>query len=137
MKRDKVVITGIGVLAPNGNNVNHYWDSLISSKSGICPISYFDTTGHRVSIAGELSNFSARYILNPKDIRKLDPFSIYALTASAEAVAMSGLNLDSINLDRAGITIGTGVGGIQTLEEQHSIIEKKVQGEYLPSLFQR
>lgn len=138
MKRDKVVITGIGVLAPNGNNVNHYWDSLISSKSGICPISYFDTTGHRVSIAGELSNFSADNILNPKDIRKLDPFSIYALTASAEAVAMSGLNLNSINLDRAGITIGTGVGGIQTLEEQHSIIEKKgsrrVSPQFVPKM---
>ena len=59
MRNDKVVITGIGVLSPNGNNVNQYWDSLISSKSGICPISYFDTTGHRVSIAGQLSNFSA------------------------------------------------------------------------------
>ena len=137
MKRDKVVITGIGVLAPNGNNVNHYWDSLISSRSGICPISYFDTTGHRVSVAGQLSNFSADNILNPKDIRKLDPFSIYALTASAEAVAMAGLNLNSINLDRAGITIGTGVGGIQTLEEQHSIIEKRFKREYLLNLFQK
>ena len=68
MNRDKVVITGIGVLAPNGNNVTQYWDSLISSKSGICPISYFDTTGHRVSIAGELSDFSADNILNSKDM---------------------------------------------------------------------
>ena len=97
MKNDKVVITGIGVLSPNGNNVKQYWDSLISSKSGICPISYFDTTGHRVSIAGQLSNFSASDILDPKDIRQLDPFSIYALTASIEAVSMAGLDLDNIN----------------------------------------
>ena len=76
-------------------------------------------------------------ILDPKDIRKLDPFSIYALSASIEAVSMAGLDLDNINLDRAGVTIGTGVGGIQTLEEQHSIIEKKVQGEYLLNLYQK
>ncbi len=138
MRNDKVVITGIGVLSPNGNNVNQYWDSLISSKSGICPISYFDTTGHRVSIAGQLSNFSASDILDPKDIRKLDPFSIYALTASIEAVSMAGLDLDNINLERAGVTIGTGVGGIQTLEEQHSIIEKKgsrrVSPQFVPKM---
>ena len=138
MRNDKVVITGIGVVSPNGNNVNQYWDSLISSRSGIGPISYFDTTGHRVSIAGQLSNFSASDILDPKDIRKLDPFSIYALTASIEAVSMAGLDLDNINLDRAGVTIGTGVGGIQTLEEQHSIIEKKgsrrVSPQFVPKM---
>ena len=138
MNRDKIVITGLGAIAPNGNNTNQFWNNLIDSKSGIGPITYFDTTGHRVSIAGQLSDFSPDNFLNSKEIRKLDPFSIYALIASQEAISMSGIDINKINLDRAGVTIGTGVGGIQTLEEQHTIIEKKgsrrVSPQFVPKM---
>ena len=138
MKRDKVVITGLGTLAPNGNDTNQFWNSLISSKSGIVPITYFDSSDHRVSIAGQLSNFTPEKFLSSKQIRKLDPFSIYALVASQEAISMSGLDLNKINLDKAGVTIGTGVGGIQTLEEQHSIIKDKsarrVSPQFVPKM---
>ena len=138
MSRDKIVITGLGTVAPNGNNSNEFWDSLISSKSGIGPITYFDASNHRVSIAGQLSNFSPEKFINPKEIRKLDPFSVYALVAAEEAINMSGLDFDRINLDLAGVTIGTGVGGIQTLEEQHSIIKDKsarrVSPQFVPKM---
>ena len=137
MNKNKVVITGIGAVAPNGNNTNEFWDNLISSKSGIGPITYFDTTGHRVSIAGELTNFNPNNILNSKDIRKLDPFSIYAIIATQEAISMSELNLNKINLERIGVTIGTGVGGIQTLEEQHSIIKTKGSRRVSPQFVPR
>ena len=79
MNREKIVITGLGVLAPNGNNVNEYWSSLVEGKSGISPITYFDSSNHRVKIAGELRGFNPEKVLDPKELRKLDPFSIYAI----------------------------------------------------------
>ena len=93
--------------------------------SVIVPITYFDSSNHRVKIAGELNNFSPESILDPKEIRKLDQFSVYALVATHEAMSMSGLNPESCNPDRIGVTIGTGVGGIQTLEIQQRVIDQK------------
>ena len=138
MIEDKVVITGIGALAPNGNNVNEFWNSLKEGISGIAPITYFNTADHKVKIAGELKNFSADHIIDSKEIRKLDPFSVYAILATYEAIEMSGLEADSFEYDRAGVVIGTGVGGIQTLEEQHNIIEsrgaRKVSPQFVPKM---
>ena len=125
MTREKIVITGLGVLAPNGNNVDAFWAACTAGKSGIGRITYFDSSEHRVSIAGELSNFQPEMVLDPKEIRKLDPFSIYALVATDEAVKMANIDPEKLDMDRVGVTIGTGVGGIQTLEEQHSVIENK------------
>ena len=138
MNREKIVITGLGVLAPNGNNVNEYWSSLVNGESGISPITYFDSSNHRVKIAGELRGFNPEEVLDPKELRKLDPFSTYALFATNEAVLMSGLDSEKLDLDRVGVTIGTGVGGIQTLEEQHSNIENKgarrVSPQFVPKM---
>ena len=138
MSRDKVVITGIGAVTPNGNNVNEFWTSLTNGISGIGPITYFDSSNHRVKIAGELNGFQPDSILDPKEIRKLDPFSIYALVATQEAISMSGLDSESLNPDRIGVTIGTGVGGIQTLEDQQRVIEQKgarrVSPQFVPKM---
>ena len=129
MTREKIVITGLGVLAPNGNNVDAFWTACTAGKSGIDHITYFDSSDHRVSIAGELSDFQPEMVLDPKEIRKLDPFSIYALVATDEAVKMANIDPERLDMDRVGVTIGTGVGGIQTLEEQHSLIENKIHKE--------
>ena len=138
MSRDKVVITGIGAVTPNGNNVNEFWTSLTNGISGIGPITYFDSSNHRVKIAGELKGFQPDSILDPKEIRKLDPFSIYALVATQEAISMSGLDSESLNPDRIGVTIGTGVGGIQTLEDQQRVIDQKgarrVSPQFVPKM---
>ena len=125
MPRKKVVVTGMGTLAPNGNSTDSFWDALKSGASGIGPITYFDTEGHRVTIAGQLSDFQPEQYLDAKEIRKLDPFSIFALVAAQEAITSAKLDFDAINLDRVGVIIGTGVGGIQTLEHEHNIIEDK------------
>ena len=125
MPRKKVVVTGMGTLAPNGNSTDSFWDALKSGTSGIGPITYFDTEGHRVTIAGELSDFDPESVLDSREVRKLDPFSIYAITAADEAVTMAGIDPDRLDLDRVGVTIGTGVGGIQTLEDQHTAIETR------------
>ena len=138
MSRDKVVITGIGAVTPNGNNVNEFWTNLTNGISGIGPITYFDSSNHRVKIAGELNEFQPDSILDPKEIRKLDPFSIYALVATQEAISMSGLESESLNPDRIGVTIGTGVGGIQTLEDQQRVIDQKgarrVSPQFVPKM---
>ena len=125
MAHSKIVVTGLGALAPNGNSVDQFWTNSIAGKSGIGPVSYFDTEGHRVTIAGELSDFDPESVLDSREVRKLDPFSIYAITAADEAVTMAGIDPDKLDLDRVGVTIGTGVGGIQTLEDQHTAIETR------------
>ena len=138
MTRKKIVITGLGAVAPNGNSVDEFWTSLTAGISGIGPITCFDPSGHRVKIAGELSGFEPESVLDPKEIRKLDPFSVYALVATNEAVTMAGVNPEKLNLDRVGVTIGTGVGGIQTLEDQHSTIEnrgaRRVSPQFVPKM---
>ena len=138
MTREKIVITGLGAVAPNGNSVDEFWTSLTAGISGIGPITCFDPSGHRVKIAGELSGFEPESVLDPKEIRKLDPFSVYALVATDEAVTMAGVNPEKLNLDRVGVTIGTGVGGIQTLEDQHSTLEnrgaRRVSPQFVPKM---
>ena len=138
MSREKIVITGLGSVAPNGNHVDEYWANLISGVSGIGPITYFDSSNHRVKIAGQLTDFDPETILDAKEIRKLDPFSVYALVATEEAINMSGLDNNQFNPDRIGVTIGTGVGGIQTLEDQQRVIDQKgarrVSPQFVPKM---
>ena len=138
MSREKIVITGLGAVAPNGNHVDEYWANLISGVSGIGPITYFDSSNHRVKIAGQLTDFDPETILDAKEIRKLDPFSVYALVATDEAIKMSGLDNNQFNPDRIGVTIGTGVGGIQTLEDQQGVINQKgarrVSPQFVPKM---
>ena len=138
MSRKKIVITGLGAVTPNGNHVDEYWANLISGVSGIGPITYFDSSNHRVKIAGQLTDFDPETILDAKEIRKLDPFSVYALVATEEAIKMSGLDNIQFNPDRIGVTIGTGVGGIQTLEDQQRVIDQKgarrVSPQFVPKM---
>ena len=138
MAREKIVITGLGSVAPNGNHVDDYWANLISGVSGIGPITYFDSSNHRVKIAGQLTDFDPETVLDAKEIRKLDPFSVYALVATDEAIKMSGLDNNQFNPDRIGVTIGTGVGGIQTLEDQQGVINQKgarrVSPQFVPKM---
>ena len=132
MNKRRVVITGLGALAPNGNSVSDYWDSLISGRSGINHITSFDTENLNVKIAGELSNFNPEDHFDRKEIRKLDPFTIYHLVSSKEAISNSGLNEDKLDLNRVGVMIGSGVGGIQTLEDQHGTYSSRGQRRVSP-----
>ena len=138
MSREKIVITGLGSVAPNGNHVDDYWANLTSGVSGIGPITYFDSSNHRVRIAGQLTDFDPETVLDAKEIRKLDPFSVYALVATHEAIKMSGLDNNQFNPNRVGVTIGTGVGGIQTLEDQQRVIDQKgarrVSPQFVPKM---
>ena len=132
MNKRRVVITGLGVLAPNGNSAKDYWDSIINGKSGIGPITKFDAEKLSVRIAGELKDFNPEDFLERKEIKRLDPFTIYTLVTTNEALEQSGLTKGSINMERVGVILGTGVGGIQTLEEQHGIFSTRGQRRVSP-----
>ena len=121
----RVVVTGLGVLAPNGNSVSEYWNALTAGQSGIDHITYFDTTDFPVKIAGELSNFDPEQYFERKEVRKLDPFTAYALVASDEAIKMSGLDAGGFDSERAGVMLGCGIGGITTLLEEHVILRDR------------
>ena len=118
----RVVVTGMGAVAPNGNSVSEYWDALTAGQSGIDHITYFDTTDFPVKIAGEVSNFDPEQYFERKEVRKLDPFSVYALVASNEAMLMSGLDAGGFDPQRAGVMLGCGIGGITTLLAEHMVL---------------
>jgi 3-oxoacyl-[acyl-carrier-protein] synthase II len=121
----RVVVTGMGAVAPNGNSVSEYWDALVAGQSGIDHITYFDTTDFPVKIAGELSNFDPEQYFDRKEVRKLDPFSVYALVASNEAIQMSGLDAGGFDPQRAGVMLGCGIGGITTLLAEHVVLQNR------------
>jgi 3-oxoacyl-[acyl-carrier-protein] synthase II len=114
----RVVVTGLGALTPIGNNLTEYWQNLLAGKSGAAPITKFDTSKHKVHFACELKNFDSSQFFDPKEFKKIDPFSQYALITAEEALKDSCLDLDSINKDRVGVIWGSGNGGIQTFQDQ-------------------
>tara|TARA_B100001996_G_scaffold162258_1_gene123743 strand:+ start:2821 stop:4071 length:1251 start_codon:yes stop_codon:yes gene_type:complete len=128
----KVVVTGLGALAPNGNTLSEYWDALISGKSGIGHIKSFDAENLNVRIAGELKDFDPLTYFNRKDVRKLDPFTLYHMISAEEAISNSELDLEKENLDKIGVIIGTGIGGIQTLENEHGVYLQRGQRRVSP-----
>ena len=116
----RVVITGIGVISPVGVGLNRYWDNLKSGYSGIVPVTKFDTSDCPVKIGGEVpSDFNPEDFLDKKEIKRLDNFSIYALIAAEEAIRHAGLEEGIPDMDRFGVVVGSGVGGLLTMEEQN------------------
>jgi len=114
----RVVITGIGALTPIGNTYKTYVEGLKKGVSGAGPITRFDASLFKVRFACELKNFDVEEFMPRKDARRLDPFAQYALIVADEAILMSGLHMDKINLDRAGVVWGTGIGGFETIEQE-------------------
>ncbi len=113
----RVVITGIGALTPIGHNYQEYVDGLKMGKSGAGPITRFDASLFKVRFACEIKDFDMEPYLAKKDARKLDPFAQYALVVAAQAMEMAQLDLEKIDLDRAGVIWGTGIGGFETIEQ--------------------
>ena len=118
MESKRVVITGMGALTPIGNNINEYWKSLSEGKSGAVPITKFDATLFKTKFACELQNLNLEDHFDTKTIRKNDPFTLYSLIATREAIVDSKLDLDSINKNRSGVIWASGNGGITTFENE-------------------
>lgn len=123
--RRRVVITGLGVISPLGNDIKSFWDALCAGKSGIGKITYFDASGHDSQIAGEVKNFDPSRYLSPKDVKRADLFTQYAVVAAGLAIDNGGVDLSSIDPYSFGIIIGSGIGGIHTIEQEHKVLLEK------------
>lgn len=118
MELKRVVVTGLGALTPIGNNIDEYWEALVSGKSGCAPITYFDTEKFKTKFACELKNFNAEDHFDRKEARKLDRFAQYALVSSDEAIKDAGLDLNGVDKFRVGVIWGAGIGGLETFQDE-------------------
>jgi len=121
MYNRRVVITGLGVVTPVGNDLLTFWDNLKNGVSGIGLVDAFDTTGYDCLIGGQVRNYEPKdFFKNPKDVRRTDRFAQLALGAAKMAKEDSGIDLEKVDLDRFGVIVSSGIGGLKTLEDQHS-----------------
>lgn len=120
----RVVITGVGVVTPVGNDKETFFNSLIAGKSGISTITSFDAADYSSQIAGEVRNFDPSPLIKKKDKRHIDKFTQFALVAAGEALADAQLKIDETNSERVAVIVGSGIGGLMTLERQHEILLK-------------
>ncbi|OGU84531.1 MAG: beta-ketoacyl-[acyl-carrier-protein] synthase II, partial [Stygiobacter sp. RIFOXYA12_FULL_38_9] len=120
MSKRRVVITGIGALTPIGNSKEEFWNGLIAGKNGAGLITKFDTTNHTTKFAFELKDFDPTTYIDKKEVKRMDAYTHYALATAAMALEDSKLDLSKINHEMAGVVFGSGIGGIQTFEDQHN-----------------
>ena len=119
MNERRVVITGIGVVSPVGNDLPTFWESLKAGRSGIGPIGAFDTAKFDCKIAGEVRDYNPTpFYKTPKDVRRTDRYTQLAVGAAKMALDDGGYDLGALDLDRMGVMIGSGVGGLATMETQ-------------------
>lgn len=118
MKLKRVVITGMGALTPIGNNLESYWQGLISGKSGAAPITRFDAEKFKTRFACEIKNYDVQDHFDRKEARKLDPFTQYAMIAADEAISDADLQIEKLDKYRVGVIWGAGIGGLETFQNQ-------------------
>ncbi|HEX7801471.1 MAG TPA: beta-ketoacyl-ACP synthase II [Pseudoxanthomonas sp.] len=137
MSQRRVVVTGMGMISPLGNDLASSWDGIVNSRSGLGPITSFDASLFTTRIAGEIRNFDPTLYMSPKDVKKMDAFIHYGIAASLMAMEDSGLEVTEENAERIGAIIGAGIGGILGIEEQTAkYIEggpRKISPFYIPS----
>ncbi len=132
MQRRRVVVTGMGVVSPLGCTLDTFWSRLIAGQSGIRPITRFDATQYASRIAGEVVDFNADDFIPKKEQRHMDPFCHYGVAASKLAVRDSGLDLATIDPTRAGVLIGSGIGGLQVLLQQSQVLMSRGPSRFSP-----
>lgn len=115
----RVVVTGLGIISPVGNDVASAWDAIVAGRSGIASISRFDASGLNSQIAGEVKGFEVAQWINPKEARRFDTFIHYGVAAGLQALSDSGLEITDDNRERVGVMVGSGIGGLPLIEETH------------------
>ena len=131
--RKRVVVTGIGVVSPLGQGIEPFWQNLLAGQCGLDSITAFDTEGFPCTIAGEVKEFDpAEAFPSPKEVRRTDRFTQFGVHAGWQALNDSGLDLDQANRDRVGAMIGSGIGGLATLESQHKTLLDRGPGRMSP-----
>ncbi len=137
MSHRRVVVTGMGIVSPVGNDLHSAWDAIVNGRSGIGPITHFDTTGYATTIAGEVRGFDPLKYVGAKDVKKMDIFIHYGVAAGMDAMADAGLEVTEANAERIGVIIGSGIGGIAGIEKTTLSLRdggpRKVSPFYVPS----
>lgn len=123
---NRVVITGMGAVTPLGNTVDEFWDGLKAGKNGIAPITKFDATETGITVAGELKDFDATNYMPRKISKRMDEFSRYGVAAAVQAVEESGIDREKTDMNRFGVIVGSGIGGLNAMQEQ--IIKMNTKG---------
>jgi len=136
MNKRRVVVTGLGLVTPVGIGVTESWKNIVAGVSGISNITKFDASNFPSNLAGEVKNFEPNNFLNPKDARRMDTFIQYGLTAGIEAIKDSGIEVNENNSERIGVSIGSGIGGINLIEKTSDIFDnggvRKVSPFFVP-----
>ncbi|HEU4663265.1 MAG TPA: beta-ketoacyl-ACP synthase II, partial [Dokdonella sp.] len=136
MKR-RVVVTGLGIVSPVGNDIATAWSNITAGKSGIGPITHFDASTFPTRIAGEVRDFDPTQYVAAKDVKKMDPFIHYGIAASVQALADAGLHPHEHDEERIGVAVGAGIGGIATIEKTsityHEHGQRKISPFFVPS----
>jgi 3-oxoacyl-[acyl-carrier-protein] synthase II len=125
MDKRRVVITGVGMITPLGIGVEQSWNGLLAGRSGIGKITQFDAANFPTRIAGEVDGFNPEEYIEPKEIKKMDRFIHFALAAAQMAMNDSGLKITAENAERAGVIVGSGIGGLRSIEHYHSVLLEK------------
>ncbi len=120
MSKRRVVVTGLGMLSPVGNTVESTWKALLAGQSGISLIDHFDTSAYATKFAGLVKDFNCEDIISRKEQRKMDAFIQYGIVAGVQAMQDSGLEITEENATRIGAAIGSGIGGLGLIEENHT-----------------
>ena len=128
----RVVVTGLGAVTPIGNTVEEYWSGLTSGRNGVAPITLFDASAHACRFAAEVKAFDPSGLIEPKEAKRWDRFCKFGVVASKQALADAGLEITDANADRIGVIIGSGVGGLLTMETQAHVLEGKGPGRVSP-----
>jgi len=137
MNKRRVVVTGLGIVSPVGNDVPTAWQAIVAGTSGIGPITHFDASTFPTRIAGEVREFDPARFVAPKDVKKMDPFIHYGIAASIDALADAGLHPHEHDAERIGVAVGAGIGGIHTIERTsiiyHESGQRRISPFFVPS----
>lgn len=136
MSRRRVVVTGLGILTPVGNNITDSWNNIVAGNSGIAPIEHFDVSSYATRFGGSVKNLEIGDYLTPKDARKMDLFIQYGMIAAMQAIEDSGLECNDTNAHRIGVAVGSGIGGLTMIEKNYDAIKqsgpRKVSPFFVP-----
>lgn len=137
MSKRRVVITGLGIISPVGNTVADAWANIVAGRGGIRPIESFDVSAYPVRFGGTIVGFDTNQYIAAKDQKKMDPFIHYGIAAGCQAIADAGIKSDHLNPERIGVAIGSGIGGLHTIEKQFSALlqggPRKVSPFFVPA----
>lgn len=128
----RIVVTGMSVISPVGTGLEAFWSSLVEGKSGAGPVTRFDTEGYTTKIAAEVKDFVPEKYIEKKEARRMDRFTQFAAAAAGMVLEDAALDLDTVDRDRVGVILGSGIGGLETLEEQHKVLMSRGPGRISP-----